>query len=72
LARKLKQLSARYSRSVDLINVGAYQAGSDPLLDEAILMHTHIDAFLQQGIQEQSKVNDSLSGLAQLLQRVGV
>jgi flagellum-specific ATP synthase len=68
LARKLKQLSARYSRSVDLINVGAYQAGSDPLLDEAIMMHTHIEAFLQQGILEQARVDESLQALSQLLQ----
>lgn len=68
LARKLKQLSARYSRSVDLINVGAYQAGSDPMLDEAILMHTQIEAFLQQEILEEATVNDSLQALAMLLQ----
>jgi len=71
LARKLKQLSARYSRSVDLINVGAYQAGSDPLLDEAIVMHGHIEAFLQQGILEKARLDESLQALGQLLERAG-
>jgi flagellum-specific ATP synthase len=71
LARKLKQLSARYSRSVDLINVGAYQAGSDPLLDEAIVMHAHIDTFLQQGILEKARLDESLQALGQLLERAG-
>src|SRR5581483_1638891 len=35
-ARRFKQLYSRYQRSRDLIAVGAYAAGSDPLLDEAI------------------------------------
>ena len=35
LARRLKKLYSRYERSRDLINVGAYAAGTDPLLDEA-------------------------------------
>lgn len=35
-ARKLKQLNSRYSRNQDLINVGAYEAGSDPVLDEPL------------------------------------
>jgi len=69
LARNLKQLSSRYSRSMDLINIGAYQSGSDPLLDRAILLHESIDAFLQQGIHEESKVSDSLNALARLLKR---
>ena len=67
LARKLKQLNARYARSVDLINVGAYEAGSDPLLDEAIIRHDHIAGFLQQGISERANVQESLQALAGVL-----
>jgi len=68
LARKLKQLNSRYSRSVDLINVGAYEAGSDAVLDQAIARHDNIDAFLQQGISEQAGVDDSLNHLAYVLE----
>ncbi len=64
LARKLKQLSSRYSRSRDLISVGAYSAGSDPLLDEAILRHEKIEHFLQQDIMERANVQESLEDLA--------
>jgi flagellum-specific ATP synthase len=67
LARKLKQLNSRYMRSVDLINVGAYQAGSDAVLDQAIARHDHIDRFLQQGISERSGVDASLAHLADVL-----
>nr|WP_262838406.1 flagellar protein export ATPase FliI [Undibacterium sp. Jales W-56] len=66
LARKLKQLYSRYERSRDLISVGAYSAGSDPLLDEAIRLHPHITAFLQQDILEKSTITESLQGLSAL------
>jgi flagellum-specific ATP synthase len=68
LARRLKKLYSRYERSRDLINVGAYAAGSDPLLDEAIKLQTGIEAFLQQDIHERSDVQESLAELATLFQ----
>ena len=67
LSRKLKQLNSRYMRSQDLINVGAYQAGSDPILDEAIARNTEVQAFLQQDIAERADVTDSLQQLGQIL-----
>ncbi len=66
LARRLKMLYSRYARSRDLINVGAYAAGSDPLLDEAIRLQTALEAFLQQNISERSDVGASLTELEAL------
>src|SRR5207247_4583618 len=60
LTRRLKQLYSRYQRNRDLISVGAYTAGSDPLLDEAIALHTKIESFLQQEISEQAGMQESL------------
>jgi flagellum-specific ATP synthase len=51
--RRFKQLYSRYQRNRDLINVGAYAAGSDPLLDQAIAAWPNIEGFLQQDMQEQ-------------------
>ncbi|MGV3654094.1 MAG: flagellum-specific ATP synthase FliI, partial [Noviherbaspirillum sp.] len=65
-ARRIKQLSSRYQRNRDLVSVGAYSPGSDPLLDEAIALHPQIEAFLQQGIHERASLADSLAGLAAL------
>ena len=65
-ARKLKQLVSRYQQSRDLISVGAYTAGTDPVLDEAILYHQKIENFLQQGIQERSRITESLGQLTSL------
>lgn len=66
LARKLKQLTSRYQRNRDLIAVGAYAAGSDPLLDEAIRLMPQIEAFLQQGIHEKAGIPESSAQLASL------
>lgn len=66
LARRLKQLTSRYQRSRDLIAVGAYSAGSDAMLDEAIALQPRISSFLQQGIHEQSAMPESCGQLSAL------
>ena len=64
--RKLKQLVSRYQRNRDLINVGAYSSGSDPILDEAIAKNDRIESFLQQGILEKVSIPQSLGELSAL------
>jgi len=66
LTRRLKQLYSRYQRNRDLISVGAYSAGSDPVLDEAIALNQKIEAFLQQNINERAGIQESLGQLAAL------
>ncbi len=68
LARRLKKLYSRYERSRDLISVGAYAHGTDPMLDEAIRLRTAMDGFLQQAIHERAGVQDSLVQLETLFQ----
>ncbi|MDB5762085.1 MAG: fliI [Herminiimonas sp.] len=68
LTRRLKQLTSRYQRSRDLISVGAYSAGSDPVLDEAILLHPRIESFLQQGIHECAGIAESSRQLGALFE----
>ena len=65
-SRHLKQLYSRFQRNRDLISVGAYAAGSDPILDEAIALLPRMEAFLQQGIHEQADVSESLRQLTAL------
>jgi flagellum-specific ATP synthase len=66
LSRQLKQLYSRYQRSRDLISVGAYAAGSDPVLDQAIALMSQIETFLQQDITEKVDINTSLGQLGTL------
>ena len=64
--RHFKQLYSRYQRSRDLISVGAYVAGSDPMLDQAIKLYPAFERFLQQTITERSGFADSLTQLMAL------
>ena len=66
LARRLKQLLSAWQRNRDLVAVGAYKRGSDPVVDEAIALYPDIAAFLQQDIREQSDQAESLARLGAL------
>ncbi|MBX4134122.1 flagellar protein export ATPase FliI [Frischella sp. Ac48] len=66
-ARLFKQLFSSYQRNRDLINVGAYAAGSDPLLDQAIKLFPTLQQFLQQGIHEHCSYHDAYQQLAQIV-----
>ena len=48
LSNKLRRLWSLYQQNVDLIQVGAYENGSNPELDEAIRLHDRIVNFLRQ------------------------
>ncbi|CDH34364.1 flagellar protein export ATPase FliI [Xenorhabdus bovienii] len=65
--QQFKQLLSSYQRNRDLINVGAYAAGSDPLLDRAIQLYPHMAQFLQQGMNERSEYDAACIQLQQLL-----
>ncbi len=65
--RKFKVLFARYQRSRDLISVGAYAPGSDPVLDQAIALYPRMESFLQQQLIEQATFPDSLEALKALI-----
>jgi flagellum-specific ATP synthase len=65
--RRFKQLYSRYQRARDLLAVGAYAPGSDPLLDRAIALYPQIEAFLQQGIDEHADLALSMAALDTLL-----
>jgi len=65
--RKFKQLFTRYQRSRDLISVGAYAPGSDPLLDQAIKLYPAFEHFLQQPLSERADFSSSIDRLYALL-----
>jgi len=65
--RRFKGLYSRYQRSRDLISVGAYVAGSDPLLDEAIAAFPRLEAFLTQDMRERVEARASIDGLQSVL-----
>ena len=62
----VRKLMATYSESEDIINVGAYQKGSNPNIDLAIDAHESIDSFLEQDEFEQVTIEDTIQKLAEL------
>lgn len=66
-ARRFKQLFSAYRRSRDLVAVGAYVRGNDPILDRAVSMYPQLAAFLQQDLAECSTVEASRQRLHQLV-----
>ncbi|HCL86962.1 MAG TPA: flagellar protein export ATPase FliI [Comamonadaceae bacterium] len=68
LARQFRAVYSRYQKSSDLIQVGAYMAGSDPQLDEAIRLQPGMAAFLQQNMFEAAPMESSVAAMDQVLQ----
>jgi FliI/YscN family ATPase len=62
LVRWLKTLE----ENRDLVNIGAYVPGSDPVLDRALAARDRIREFLTQGIDERAEVTASLAALREL------
>ena len=65
--RIFKQLYSRYQRARDLLAVGAYAPGSDPLLDRAIALYPKLEAFLQQEIVENADFSGSVMRLGKVI-----
>ncbi|HET7776412.1 MAG TPA: flagellar protein export ATPase FliI [Azospira sp.] len=70
LVRRFKQLYSRYQRSRDLIAVGAYVPGSDPMVDQAIQLMPLLEKFLQQDLSDRSSIEQTLSLLQQIFPNI--
>ncbi|WP_151671528.1 flagellar protein export ATPase FliI [Nitrincola schmidtii] len=66
-ALEFKRLYSRYQQNADLISVGAYARGSDPLTDRAIEMLPVLQAYLQQGMSEAFDQQRSIQELIMLM-----
>jgi flagellum-specific ATP synthase len=62
----LRVLLAAYARSEDLIRIGAYQQGSDPVLDKAIKALPDINRFLKQAPDEAASFDKTVTQLLAL------
>lgn len=65
-ARRVAEIASVYRDAEDLINIGAYQRGSNPQIDLAIQMIPAINAFLKQGIKEAVAYKDSLAQMMEI------
>ena len=65
-AGMLKETLAVYRRAEDLINIGAYAAGSNPKIDFAMQMIDRINTYLRQDIDTRVTTQESISQLKAL------
>ena len=62
-----RQTLSAYANMEELIRIGAYRAGADPLIDRAIQLNPALEAFLGQDADEASTLEESFAGLAMIL-----
>ena len=71
IAALLRKTLAARSAAQDLLDVGAYQPGANPLVDAAVENEASINAFLQQRMDDQSTSADAWEQLTRLTRVLG-
>ncbi len=66
-ATAVRELLAAYRDHEDLISIGAYRLGANPLVDLAIRARDSIHTFLRQTIEERSTIEEARTQLIQLV-----
>jgi flagellum-specific ATP synthase len=64
---ELRRLLAAHREMKDLIDIGAYVAGTNPLVDRAVAIQDQVRAFLTQDMDDQSVAAESWLQLAALV-----
>ena len=67
VAQSFRHLLATYTQNQDVINVGAYVAGTDAEVDRAIAMRPQMTEFLRQGMHESRSLAASRERMAELM-----
>ena len=67
-ASKLRDVVATYRNARDLINIGAYVAGSNPQIDRAIRLMPDVTSFLRQSADESAAFEDTLTRLQEVFE----
>jgi len=52
LAAAIKELMSEYNDNEEIINLGAYVKGSNPILDKSLLIKNDLNAFLRQEVEQ--------------------
>ncbi|NKC30943.1 FliI/YscN family ATPase [Roseomonas sp. BU-1] len=64
LARRARQVLALRDEVADLVRLGAYRAGADTAVDEALRLAPRVEALLHQARGEVSTLEEAFAGLA--------
>jgi flagellum-specific ATP synthase len=68
LARRARALLALHADMADMVRLGAYRAGSDPAVDEAVALAPRIEAMLRQERSEATGIEDGFELLRAALE----
>jgi flagellum-specific ATP synthase len=63
---EMRRLMAAYRDAKDLIEIGAYAAGTNPVVDRAIGLREAMDGFLRQDLYDTTTASDAWDALVQL------
>jgi hypothetical protein len=69
ISGKFRRLWSLYQQNEDLIQVGAYKAGTNPELDEAIKLRPSMVSFLQQDMNTPEDFAVSISKIRDLIDK---
>ena len=67
LLRDAKRLLSAHADMAEMIRLGAYRQGSDPMVDRAIQLQPALDGFLNQGLDERAEAPAAFEQLAGIL-----
>lgn len=62
-ASKIVEILSEYERAEDLINIGAYQRGSNRRIDYALSMIERVRTFLRQRVDEKATMEETLDSM---------
>lgn len=65
-AGAIRNLLAVHAKNEDLINIGAYVSGSDPVCDKAIALMDKINEFLKQSTKDKIEYENTINSLIEL------
>ncbi|HEX8569979.1 MAG TPA: flagellar protein export ATPase FliI [Caulobacteraceae bacterium] len=65
--RAAREVMSAYANMEELIRIGAYRQGSDPIIDRAIVLNPAIEAFLAQDKDEATSLDESFARLDAIL-----
>jgi flagellum-specific ATP synthase len=69
IVTRARMLLSTYADMEDMIRLGAYRKGADPIVDQAIYYYPALEAYLKQGPYEQSTLEQGYQKLEEILEK---
>jgi flagellum-specific ATP synthase len=67
IVKGARQVLAAYANMEELIKIGAYRAGSDPVIDKAIRLNPALESFLSQKKDETTRLDEAFNQMQAVL-----